>query len=319
MRPSDPYDEMLERYLRLTFAWESERIDETEIRGLSKILSDLGFQPASPNAMLLRDMLEPGEHVRLAYEIRFDADVLRAIFGGSWNGSTTAERQWNRAFLNAASRWFGELYVQRSRISNSDWSLGHTLARVVTDRRFRDHWTSITDFFDEYSGTLHIPDPPGDGARIKVGTFTDWSGTDVTGPFVSMMLKRERGWKALRRLRKTWASATDPASLSPAHQIELSEKFADFWKQASLFTLRWPDSMGAQWLWIAVLAAVDEDLLQHAEGIAVLRRRDTAAPGTSGEAGGNTPPPWEPPEFWTLRDTGIPKPQPSMFPIQGEI
>lgn len=316
VRPEADFETETDRFLRLTFAWESEHIQENEISGLSRLFSDLGFQPASPDVTLLRTLLVPGEHVRSSFEIRFHRAALDRFFGGSWNGDVAAEGRWNRAFLNAAYRWLSEGYVQRGHISNSPWSLGHTLARIVTSDPFRKNWLSVGGFFDALGGkTFHLPDPGHSEVQIKIGR-PDGDPTDLTGPTKSILEKRGKGWKALAKLRKAYSEAI--SSRSPAAYRELSETFANTWKQASLQTLRWPSSLGAIWLWIAAVAALDPELLKDARGVARVHRRSALDGAPASNASGTEAQLWNPPEYWTL-PIGIPIPQPGMFPIHGEL
>lgn len=305
LRPEAPFDELLERYARLTFSWESEHVEQGQIGALSKLLSDLGFQPAAPGVTTPREMLEPGQHARAAFEIRFDAAAVERLLAGSWNGDVVAERRWNRAFLNAAHRWLSEGTVRRGRIAGSPWNLGHTVARVVGTDPFRQSWRSVGGFFGELGGkTFQISRSDGPDAEIEIGSPRDPK--PITGLLQSILLKRERGWKAFRALRSAYAGAiADP---SPAAHEALSERFADTWKRASLHTLRWPSSLGAVWLWLAAIEAVEPELLGSARGVALVRRRQVAA---------ESPTAWRPPRFWTLRG-GI-QPPPGMFPVRDKV
>lgn len=304
LHPDAPFDEVRERFARLTFSWESEHVEQAQIGALSKLLSDLGFQPASPDVTTLREMLEPGEHVRCAFEIRFDAPAVERLLAGSWNGDVSAERRWSRAFLNAAHRWLSEGTVQRGRIANSPWSLGHTVARVIGSDAFRRSWHSVGGFFSDLGGeTLRISRPDGPDAVIEIGRQTEWA--PITGLLYSILLKRQRGWKAFGALRRAYAGAV--ADPSPAAHEALCETFADTWKRASLHTLRWPSSLGAVWLWLAAVQALEPELLAAARGVALVRRRKAAGSGGGG-ATADDPAAWTAPGFWTLRDGLRPPP-----------
>ncbi len=313
VHPDAPFEEVLERYARLTFSWESEHVEQGQIGALSKLLSDLGFQPASPRATTLREMLEPGQHVRSAFEIRFDAPTVERLLAGSWNGDVAAERRWSRAFLNAAHRWLSEGTVHRGRIAGSPWNLGHTAARVIGTDPFRASWLSVGGFFGELGGeTFQISRSDGPDVEIEIGSPTEPK--PITGLLHSILLKRQRGWRAFRALRHAYAGAV--ADPSPAAHGALSETFADTWKRASLHTLRWPSSLGAVWLWLAAVEALEPELLATARGVALVRRR-RAAESSGGGSAAEDPRVWRAPWFWILRD-GI-HPRPGMFPVRREV
>lgn len=288
-------DPGIRRSLRLAFTWEDTSAAENEIGALTKLLSDLGFQPASGEALSPRQILQRGQSVRFGFSIELDQGAVT-----QWLAKLSAdEASWNLAFLNASYRWLAERFVTRPRLKDADswntWDLGLVLSTFLRTGEFRDHWLSAPDDFFQEVPNIHVEGAGTGGwpVNVEVGPLQD--PTEVTGPLAWILIKRGRGLRAVEPLHKAWRKALKVRT--PAAYRELSKQFVRTFKKASVHTLRWPNSMFCTWLWVAGLNVVAPELLGSARGLASLRWRTSAAEGADAT--------WSEPEFWTLPD-GVP-------------
>lgn len=281
-------DSAVDRSLRLAFTWEDEAAAENEIGGLAKLLSDLGFQPASGTVLSPREVLERGRSVRFGFEIRFAQEAVTKWLGGM----SSEEASWNLAFLNACYRWLAEGFVTRGDIAAGGLTLGDTLSLLVQTPEFRQEWLSAPDNFFTEVRNVRIETASAGSVTVPLGSPTE--PTQVTGIVQWILVKRGRGLGAVPPLGDAWQAAL--AQRTPAAYRELSAQLVRTWKKAAVHTLRWPNSMFCSWLWIAGLNVVAPELLAGATGLASLRWRTSAAQGAAT---------WSDPEFWTLPD-GIP-------------
>jgi hypothetical protein len=281
----------VERSLRLSFVWDDASITKREVTGLSKILSDLGFQPVSPDVTLLEDVLKPGHELRFALEIRFPEQAV-----GEWLAGLKEKDQdsWNLAFLNASYRWAAENFVERGDVV-ANLSLGEMLTLLFQSPQFRKEWLSAPDNFFTLLPAIKVKTGGGTGPTVTVPLRPLGSGLTQAGALVYWILvKRGRGFAAVEPLADAWQAAL--AQRTPKAYRKLSGQFVRAWKKASVHTMRWPNSTFCLWLWIAGLNVVAPKLLQEARGLATLRWRTSAAQPDA---------PWSEPEFWTL-PSGIP-------------
>lgn len=287
---ADASDPEVKRSLRLTFVWDDDSITKMEIVGLSKILSDLGFQPASQDVTSLQDVLKPGHELRFALEIRFPEEAVT-----EWlSGMRADPSSWNLAYLNACYRWAEEDFVERGDVA-PNLTLGEVLAAMFPDEEFREQWLSAPDNFFTLVPTVKVKTGGGAGPTVTVPLRPLGKGLTPTGLMVYWILvKRGKGLKAVPDLADAWQEALDQRT--PDAYRALSRQFVRAWKKASVHTMRWPNSMFSLWLWIAGLNVVAPDLLNQARGLASLRWRSPAGPGEVA---------WSGPEFWTLPD-GVP-------------
>jgi hypothetical protein len=265
----------------VSFLHEDRAVHTQEIRGLDRLLGDLGF--VAEDSAFADLPLTDQSWLRLAVDLRFPRTAVEAFLAGLGLAA------WNDHFLAAGRRWFAETTVWVPDHQVGKVSLGEVMRAVTSSELFTRTWGNPNLFGRDFVADLPVlgldVSIRGNLRRVALGRPAG-GGMQIRQPYLglkTLLDRRRRGHQLQTNLANSLRAATGGRT-DAAYRAAAADA-ARAWDATVVANNNWPSTLFGLWLLLRRLHDRAPQTLEAVTGVARLSWREPSDTEWSGPRG----------------------------------